>query len=92
MLLTDARRSARFADGVLVPLAEQDRASWDPSEVEEGLVLVRECLAVNRPGAYQIQAAVNAVHVSARTAADTDWSQIAALYAQLSTLMPSLNF
>ena len=68
MLLTDARRTARFADGVLVPLTEQDRASWDPAEIEEGLALVRECLAVNRPGAYQIQAAVNAVHTSARTA------------------------
>ncbi len=89
MLLTDARRTARFAEGVLVPLTEQDRASWDPSEIEEGLALVRECLAVNRPGAYQIQAAVNAVHTSARTAADTDWSQIAALYAQLFALTPS---
>ena len=74
---------------MLVPLTEQDRASWDPSEIEEGLALVRECLAVNRPGAYQIQAAVNAVHTSARTAADTDWSQIAALYAQLFALTPS---
>jgi RNA polymerase sigma-70 factor (ECF subfamily) len=89
MLLTDARRAARFADGVLVPLTEQDRASWDPTEIEEGLALVRECLAVNRPGAYQIQAAVNAVHTSARTAADTDWSQIAALYAQLLAITPS---
>ena len=89
MLLTDARRTARFAEGVLVPLTEQDRASWDPSEIEEGLALVRECLAVNRPGAYQIQAAVNAVHTSARTAADTDWSQIAALYSQLFALTPS---
>ena len=89
MLLTDARRTARFSDGVLVPLADQDRASWDPAEIEEGLALVRECLAVNRPGAYQIQAAVNAVHTSARTAADTDWSQIAALYGQLQSLTPS---
>ena len=89
MLLTDARRAARFADGVLVPLTEQDRASWDPSEISEGLELVRECLAVNRPGVYQIQAAVNAVHVTARTATDTDWSQIAMLYAQLFALSPS---
>ena len=89
MLLTDARRTARFSGGVLVPLADQDRASWDPAEIEEGLALVRECLAVNRPGAYQIQAAVNAVHSSARTAADTDWSQIAALYGQLLALTPS---
>jgi RNA polymerase sigma-70 factor, ECF subfamily len=89
MLLTDARRTARFADGVLVPLTEQDRASWDPTEIEEGLALVRECLAVNRPGSYQIQAAVNAVHTSARTAGDTDWSQIAALYGQLLAITPS---
>jgi RNA polymerase sigma-70 factor (ECF subfamily) len=89
MLLTDSRREARFADGVLVPLTEQDRSTWDPDEIEEGLALVRECLAVNQPGAYQIQAAVNAVHSTARTAADTDWSQIATLYAQLSALSPS---
>ncbi len=89
MLLTDARRAARFADGVLVPLTEQDRATWDPAEIDEGLALVRECLAVNRPGSYQIQAAVNAVHTSARTAADTDWSQIAALYGQLLAITPS---
>jgi RNA polymerase sigma-70 factor (ECF subfamily) len=53
------------------------------------LELVRECLVVNRPGIYQIQAAVNAVHSTARTAADTDWSQVALLYAQLSVLSPS---
>ena len=89
MLMTDARRTARFADGVLVPLTEQDRATWDGASIAEGLALVRECLAVNRPGVYQIQAAVNAVHSTARTSDDTDWSQIAALYAQLSALSPS---
>ncbi|MBF4767680.1 RNA polymerase sigma factor [Nocardioides agariphilus] len=89
MLLTDARRTARFADGVLVPLMDQDRAAWDGSEIAEGLSLVRECLAVNRPGVYQIQAAVNAVHSTARTGADTDWSQIAALYAQLFSISPT---
>jgi RNA polymerase sigma-70 factor, ECF subfamily len=89
MLLTDARRTARFADGVLVPLTEQDRSSWDQTEIDEGLGLVRECLAVNRPGAYQIQAAVNAVHSTARTPADTDWSQIAILYGQLLAITPS---
>src|SRR4051812_29487841 len=82
MLLTDSRREARFADGVLVPLNEQDRATWDGERIAEGLALVRECLAVNRPGIYQIQAAINAVHCTARTADDTDWSQIAALYGQ----------
>ncbi len=89
MLMTDARRVARFAEGVLVPLTEQDRASWDGAAIAEGLALVRECLAVNRPGVYQIQAAVNAVHSSARTADDTDWSQIAALYDQLFAISPS---
>jgi RNA polymerase sigma-70 factor (ECF subfamily) len=89
MLLTDARRTARVADGVLVPLADQDRRSWDGAEISEGLELVRECLAVTRPGVYQIQAAVNAVHTSARTSADTDWSQVAALYGQLLALAPS---
>ena len=83
MLLTDARREARFADGVLVPLNEQDRATWDGERIAEGLALVRECLAVNRPGIYQLQAAINAVHSTARTTDDTDWSQIAALYGQL---------
>jgi RNA polymerase sigma-70 factor, ECF subfamily len=89
MLLTDARREARFAEGVLVPLTEQDRTTWNPGEIDEGLALVRECLAVNRPGVYQIQAALNAVHCTARTAADTDWSQIATLYAQLFALSPT---
>jgi RNA polymerase sigma-70 factor, ECF subfamily len=89
MLMTDARRTARFADGVLVPLTEQDRSTWDGASISEGLALVRECLAVNRPGVYQIQAAVNAVHSTARTSEDTDWSQIAALYGQLSALSPS---
>ena len=90
MLLTDARRTPRFAgDGVLVPLPDQDRAAWDGRSIAEGLSLVRECLAVNRPGVYQIQAAVNAVHSTARTADDTDWSQIAALYGQLYALSPN---
>ncbi len=89
MLLIDARRDARFHDGLLVPLTEQDRTSWNQTEIDEGLALVRECLAVNRPGPYQVQAAVNAVHSTARTAADTDWSQIHALYGQLLRLTPS---
>jgi RNA polymerase sigma-70 factor (ECF subfamily) len=90
MLLTDARRSARFsAEGVLVPLPEQDRSAWDAGLIEEGLALVRECLVVNRPGVYQLQAAVNAVHCTARTSAETDWGQIALLYAQLYAVSPS---
>jgi RNA polymerase sigma-70 factor (ECF subfamily) len=89
MLLTEARRRVRIRGGELVPMAEQDRGGWDRSLVEEGHALVRECLALNRPGRYQILAAINAVHTDAATAADTDWSQVVALYDQLSRLDPS---
>lgn len=95
MLLTDARRRARIsADGELVPLTEQDRSGWDRDLIAEGHHLVRECLAHaartgRRPGPYQLLAAVNAVHTSAPAWADTDWSQIAALYDQLHTVQPS---
>jgi RNA polymerase sigma-70 factor (ECF subfamily) len=89
LLLTDARREARVRDGQLVPLDEQDRAGWDRTLVAEGHALVRECLAINRPGRYQVLAAINAVHADAPTAADTDWSQVVALYDQLTRLDPS---
>jgi RNA polymerase sigma-70 factor, ECF subfamily len=89
MLLIDARRAARFAGGELVPLAEQDRAGWDRALVAEGHALVRECLAIDRPGRYQILAAINAVHTDAPSAADTDWSQVLALYDQLQRVDPS---
>jgi len=89
MLLIDARREARVRNGQLVPLAEQDRAGWDRELIAAGHALVRECLATNRPGRYQILAAVNAVHTDAPTASDTDWSQVVALYDQLSRLDPS---
>jgi len=91
MLLTEARRPARVApSGELVPLGEQDRASWDASLIAEGQRLVRERLAAGvAPGRYQILAAVNAVHTSARDIRDTDWSQIVALYDQLTRLDPS---
>jgi RNA polymerase sigma-70 factor, ECF subfamily len=89
MLLTEARRSARLADGSLVPLHEQDRGGWDRDLIAEGHELVRECLATGRPGHYQLLAAINAVHTDAPTAADTDWAQIAALYAQLYAVAPS---
>jgi RNA polymerase sigma-70 factor (ECF subfamily) len=85
MLLTEARRTARVsAGGELVTLAEQDRGAWDAELIAEGHRLVRERLATGvAPGRYQILAAVNAVHTSARDARDTDWSQIVALYDQL---------
>jgi RNA polymerase sigma-70 factor (ECF subfamily) len=89
LLLIEARREARVRNGQLVPLAEQDRAGWDHGLIHEGHDLIRACLARNRPGRYQILAAINAVHTDAATAADTDWSQIVALYDQLTRLDPS---
>ncbi|MGC3864004.1 RNA polymerase sigma factor [Micromonospora chersina] len=84
MLLTDARRAARTApDGTLVPLGAQDRGRWDRALIAEGQALVRRCLRRDRPGPYQIQAAISAVHSDAATATDTDWRQILALYDQL---------
>jgi RNA polymerase sigma-70 factor (ECF subfamily) len=91
MLLIEARRSARVsASGELVALAEQDRAAWDAALITEGHRLVRERLAAGvAPGRYQILAAINAVHTSARDIRDTDWSQVVALYDQLVRLDPS---
>ena len=88
MLLTEARRTARVsALGELVALDEQDRGAWDAALVAEGHRLVRERLAAAAagvtPGRYQILAAINAVHTSARDVRDTDWSQVVALYNQL---------
>lgn len=84
MLLIEARRPARVAAGELVPLAEQDRGAWDTALIAEGHRLVRERLAAGvAPGRYQILAAINAVHTSARDIRDTDWSQVVALYDQL---------
>ncbi len=94
MLLTEARRTARVsALGELVALDEQDRGAWDAALVAEGHRLVRERLAAAAagvaPGRYQILAAINAVHTSARDVRDTDWSQVLALYDQLVLLDPS---
>lgn len=90
MLLTDARRTARTdADGNLVLLADQDRSEWDGGLIAEGQALVRRCLRRNQPGPYQIQAAINAVHSDAPTAAATDWRQILALYDQLMAIAPT---
>ncbi|HEY2639256.1 MAG TPA: DUF6596 domain-containing protein [Streptosporangiaceae bacterium] len=85
MLLIEARRRARVsASGELIPLSEQDRGAWDAALIAEGHQLVRERLAARvAPGRYQILAAINAVHTSARDARDTDWSQVVALYDQL---------
>ncbi len=89
LVLIEARREARVRNGHLVPLDEQDRAGWDLALIAEGHDLVRWCLAINRPGRYQILAAINAVHTDAPTASDTDWSQVVALYDQLTRLDPS---
>ncbi|MEU8325320.1 sigma-70 family RNA polymerase sigma factor [Nonomuraea sp. NPDC048881] len=87
MLLTEARRAARTGpDGSLVPLAEQDRSSWDRRLIEEGVELVSKALATSALGPYQLQAAIAAVHDEASTAAETDWPQILALYGVLAGL------
>jgi RNA polymerase sigma-70 factor (ECF subfamily) len=90
MLLTEARRPARTdSRGCLVLLADQDRGRWDRGLIAEGQALVRRCLREGRPGPYQIQAAIGAVHSDAETAAATDWGQILALYDQLMAVAPT---
>ena len=90
MLLLHSRRAARTTtQGELVPLPEQNRGLWDHDLIEEGQALVKRCLRRNEPGPYQLQAAINAVHGDALTAAGTDWSQILALYDQLLTFTPT---
>ncbi|WP_439379071.1 RNA polymerase sigma factor [Amycolatopsis lexingtonensis] len=90
VLLVESRRAARARpDGSLVLLGDQDRGRWDRALIEEGQAIVRRCLLRNHPGPYQIQAAINAVHADAATAAQTDWRQILALYDQLLTLAPT---
>ena len=90
MLLVESRRAARTTpDGDLVRLADQDRCLWDRGLIAEGQGIVRRCLRHNRPGPYQIQAAIQAVHSDAPTAAATDWRQILQLYDQLLSLAPS---
>ncbi len=90
MLLEQARSQARSTpEGILVPLPEQDRSRWDRSLILQGQELVRRCLRRGQPGPYQIQAAINAVHSDAATAAQTDWTQILALYDQLLAVNPT---
>ena len=90
LLLIEARRRARTTpEGALVRLADQDRSLWDRALIDEGQALVRACLRRNRPGPYQLQAAINAVHSDARAAEDTDWRQIVALYDQLLAQSPT---
>jgi len=90
LLLTESRRASRMGpDGSLVLLGEQDRSRWDRALIEEGQATVRRCLRRNQPGAYQLQAAINAVHTDAPTFEETDWSQIVALYDQLLAVAPT---
>jgi RNA polymerase sigma factor (sigma-70 family) len=90
MLLTDARRGARTGpDGALIPLAEQDRSTWDPSLIAEGVALITDSLASAPLGPYQLQAAIAAVHDEAATADETDWPQILALYELLERVSPN---
>jgi RNA polymerase sigma-70 factor, ECF subfamily len=89
MLLEQARSRARSTpEGKLIPLPEQDRSRWNRSLIQEGQELVRRCLRRKQPGPYQIQAAINAVHSDAPAAAQTDWTQILALYDQLLAINP----
>lgn len=90
LLLLHSRRAARVAaDGSLVRLADQDRGSWDDDLIMEGRAIVAVCVRRNRPGPYQIQAAINAVHSVAATIAETDWHSILVLYDQLQAIAPS---
>lgn len=90
LLLVDARRAARVdASGAMVPLPEQDRSRWDAALIAEGHAIVRACLLRGRPGPYQLQAAIQAVHDDAASADATDWRQIVALYDQLLRVAPT---
>jgi RNA polymerase sigma-70 factor (ECF subfamily) len=90
MLLHYSRRHARVGgDGELITLEEQDRDRWDAAEIQEGLALLEAALRHRQAGPYQLQAAIAACHARAATTADTDWPQIAGLYALLERYMPS---
>ena len=90
MLLQNSRRKARVNDrGELVTLEEQDRSLWNRAEIDAGLRLIESALAQRRLGNYQLQAAIAAVHCEARTATETDWRQIVALYEELMRLSSS---
>jgi RNA polymerase sigma-70 factor, ECF subfamily len=90
MLLHDSRRAARLdAGGVPVPLAEQDRRRWDQAAIAEGVGILDAALRRGEPGPYQVQAAIAACHATAARAADTDWPQIAGLYAELLRRQPT---
>jgi RNA polymerase sigma-70 factor (ECF subfamily) len=90
MLLHDSRRDARTGrDGSLVVLEDQDRALWHRAQIDEGVAIVERVLRIRRPGQYQVQAAIAALHAHAGTPDETDWRQIAALYGELARIAPS---
>ena len=90
MLLHDSRRTARTdAEGRFVALPDQDRSRWDPARIQEGTTALDRALRLRRPGPYQLQAAIAALHATAETADETDWPQIAALYDKLACHTPS---
>lgn len=90
MMLQHARAAARFdADGNTVLLTDQDRSQWNPQLIAEGLALVDKAIRHRRPGPYQAQAAIAALHARAARAEDTDWAQIALLYGALERMQPS---
>jgi RNA polymerase sigma-70 factor (ECF subfamily) len=89
MLLSDSRVPARTAEGELVLLRDQDRTTWDRSMIDEGQAIVRACIRRGRPGPYQLQAAIQAVHCDAESFEATDWPQVIVLYDHLFSVMPT---
>ena len=89
MLLSESRVPARTAEGALVLLRDQDRTKWDRPMIEEGHAIVRACIRRDQPAAFQLQAAIQAVHCDADSFEATDWAQIVTLYDQLFSLMPT---
>jgi RNA polymerase sigma-70 factor (ECF subfamily) len=89
MLLSESRQPARTAEGALVLLGDQDRTKWNRAMIEEGHAIVRACIRRDRPGPFQLQAAIQAVHCDAHSFEATDWQQIVALYDHLFSVMPT---
>jgi RNA polymerase sigma-70 factor (ECF subfamily) len=89
MLLSESRVPARTAEGALVLLRDQDRAVWDRTMIAEGHAIVRACIRRGRPGPFQLQAAIQAVHCNADSFEATDWPQIVALYDHLFSVLPT---
>jgi len=89
MLLSESRAPVRTAEGKIVLLRDQDRTGWDRAMIDEGQAIVRACIRRGRPGPYQLQAAIQAVHCDADSFEATDWPQIAALYDHLFSVMPT---